>query len=700
MKDQKTTKYAKPVSQRAIAAVLAGLMLMSTVPAQAIAEEIQDAQAVVAAQTATDGTEEVSQPTATDTTAAADQQTTDTTAADTTSATDAGPLTPTCGSDAIDASTAAAAAAASLAAAEEKAAADAKDTKTDDAKDDAKDDKAADKKDDTSKDSVNSDSSTKTRTWSSYNGGGATDSAINTLKGLASAIGDVIGQKYGSGAVALIGVLTQDNSAKYTNNDIMYKLYDMENQISGVSTQVYNLQNSFSNFEAESFYRSDMKELRGYRDLLCRDGGGVQQGLAELNDTLNKFKELDENGKTTDVACSLETPAERMPDDARKAAEGVISRLDRLANSYTNRPNVAGTEYVLSDAITSRSNNFVNDYFDLLSRKYNFDVESFPARQDFIAMLGQMYVSAYTITSASLRLQIADGKANGFNTSGLESELAALSDRAGRVKEALFGEDGNSGFLAQTVANGKTVKCYVNGQTYNVGTYACLSAYTPAPFENAYAEGIVRRADYCASSWNVNSTFTSDQVVQMVNQLKAMKANGTAPKKSDGTEVDGILEEMEAIGFKNVKTDGNEQNTTWNERLSGHKGYSTWDGYKVFNRFVELGDPNQQNLLPDAEEFHLGDRLEGSSDYVITNVTKPRMKAGSRGAGFDRGGYQAYCAYGDVVNVKTGALIKDQLLYVLHNECEKQGYVSTLEYYAFGTLRLGTTDPSISAIPR
>ncbi len=693
MKDQKTNKYARPVSQRAIAAVLAGLMLMSTVPAQAIAEEIQDAQAVVAAQTATDGTEEVGQPTAADAAAAADQQATDTTAADTTSATDAGPLTPICGSDAIDASTAAAAV-------EEKAAADAKDAKTDDAKDDVKDDKAADKKDDTSKDSVNSDSSTKTRTWSSYNGGGATDNAINTLKGLASAIGDVIGQKYGSGAVALIGVLTQDNSAKYTNNDIMYKLYDMENQISGVSTQVYNLQNSFSNFEAESFYRSDMKELRGYRDLLCRDGSGVQQGLAELNDTLNKFKELDENGKTTDVACSLETPAERMPDDARKAAEGVISRLDRLANSYTNRPNVAGTEYVLSDAITSRSNNFVNDYFDLLSKKYNFDVESFPARQDFIAMLGQMYVSAYTITSASLRLQIADGKANGSNTSGLESELAALSDRAGRVKEALFGEDGNSGFVAQTVANGKTVKCYVNGQTYNVGSYACLSAYTPAAFENAYAEGVCKRADYCASSWNVNSTFTSDQVVQMVNQLKAMKANGTAPKKSDGTEVDGILEEMEAIGFKNVKTDGNEQNTTWNERLASHKGYTTWDRVKVKNRFVELGDPNQQNVLPDEQEFHLGDRLEGSSDYVVTNVTKPRMKAGSK-VGFNSGGYTAYCAYGDVVNVKTGAVIKDQLLYVLHNEfVDKEGFVSTLEYYAFGTLRLGTTDPSISAIPR
>lgn len=712
---------AHPVASRAAAAVLAGLLLMSSVPAAALAEAADTAQQVVATQqqpqdqgtaVATDakGTADAS---ATPDAAAATGQTaasgavaanganasTDANATAGAATTDAA-TTDAAAIDAnttTDAATTDATATTDVAAATTSAIADAKaSTPTSDAI------AASGQGTDAPKKSVKSDENTKKRTWDDYNGGGSSDGLVTAVKGIVTTIGDAVGQQYGSAAVSLLGVLTQDDAAQYTCNDIMHKLYDVENQISGVSSQVYNLQNSLENFQAESFYRDDMRQIDGFKELLCKDGDGVRQGLITLNNALNEYKELDENGNPTDTACSLETPVERMPQEARDAAMSLINQFNSMAAQYTNKDSVAGTEFVLAGAITDHDNNFINDYFNLLNKRFNWDVESFSAKQDFLVMLAQMYVNAYSIENAELRLQIANAKTAGEDTAALENRLASLAERAARVKVALFGEDGNSGFAADASAKGNTATCYVTGQTFDLGTYACVSAYSPSCFEGAYAEGTKGRADKCASSWSANSTFTTDQVVQMVSRLNAMKKAGCAPKKSDGSEADGILEEMEAIGFKNVKTDGNEQSTTWNERLPSHKGYPRGGGGTVSNRFVELGDPNQQSLLPDKNEFHLGNRLTNSGDYVLTNVTKPRADAGSKTVIFSptgEGAYRAYCAYGDVVNVKTGEVIKDQLLYVLHNETvSTSSFLSTLEYYAFGTLRLGTTDPSIDAI--
>ena len=120
---------------------------------------------------------------------------------------------------------------------------------------------------------------------------------------------------------------------------------------------------------------------------------------------------------------------------------------------------------------------------------------------------------------------------------------------------------------------------------------------------------------------------------------------------------------------------------------------------KVSTRAVELGDSSQSTIVPEEDEFHLGTRLTNSGDWVITNVTRARCSAGGQSVCTGFGSnvtHHAYCAYGDVVNVKTGEVKKDQLLYAIRVTSYSVGsFNCDLEYYAFGVLAPGTTSASL-----
>lgn len=708
MKKQNAKQDVRPngriVIRRATASVLAGLMLMSSVPITALAEnaagEATPTQQVVASVVNDDASKADGNDAAVVNNDAAALA-----VADAAAAADSDAATADAKAD--DAKSAADDSKSEDASAD--ADADAKaDAKTEAKSDETKKEDEAKKSDDASAkkdEDFLANESTKVTRWSNYDGG--SNDTLNALKTLGTAIGNAAGQKYGSAAVSLLGLFFGGNGVEYSTNDVMYKLYDMENKISGISSQVYSLQSSLDDLKTDNNYRRDLERIVNYDKMLCSNEEGVVPCLVRLNDALNKYREVGEDGKPTDTACSLTTPAERIPEQARNDAMRILGDLQYPSYNNTGK-SFENMESTLYSLITDNSNNLVRDYFARLATKYNWDAETFSVKENYLAHVAQMYVNAYTVKSAMLRLRIADAKALGDDTASLEEQLKALGRNAAQVKVALFGEDGESGFAAETHAKDNKVYCYVNGQSYDKDTYACVSAYSPKCFEGAYAEGTVSAASRVISNWNIHSTFTTDQVADMVARLNVLREAGAAPKKADGTQVYGILEEMEALGFKNVKTDGNEQNTTWNERLPSHKGYSTKVPLlgvtvkAVTNSFVELGDSTKQPDIPEKNDYHLGTRLSNSSDYVVTEVTKPRLRGLKNTiiGDSDSRTNDSYCSYGTVVNVKTGKVIKDQLLYVLHNsEYGHTIYFSKINYYAFGALRMGTTDPSLDAIP-
>ncbi len=679
MKNQKTTnKYAKPVRQRAVAAVLAGLMLMSTVPAQAIAEEIQDAQATVAAQTATDNAEETNQQSVDSAVATdADQE-----------ATDASNVTCDFMANAVEAVPELANIGTIDSMEKLEEAADAIRAATPD-----------EKKLDNSDAASNEESGSKNkRPWSDYSGPTSTDDTIDGLKQLFTFAGALAQGKYGDAITAVLGFGAKP--VEYSNNQLMHQLFDMENQISSLSDQVYAFQASFDTAIAQLKLDAANRKIDGYKEYLCNDNEGFKDVLAFLDQELPKYCELDENGGVTTTPCSLSTPTQRMSDDALHVVSAAVTFMNNAAKNICGAENAANVESVLYRRICTNQDNIVKAQFDALDNTYNWDQETFAAKKEFLALMGQMYMNSYVAQSIVLNYQLAT--CTPLEKQNVCTALKNLANHATEVSEALYGENG---FIKRAEPQGENkVLCYVDGQTYDKGTYAKVSAYKRACFEKAYADGKPGDADEVATNWSVDSTFSASQLCEMIKRFNAMKAVGLAPTL-EGTDqkADDVVEEMEAMGFKNVKTTGDEKDTTWASRLAKYEGWTDKIGKAKYasltNKAIELGNPSNNNELKEESEFHVGNRLENSENWVVTKVKRPRVDGGSA---YFSAHYKTYACYGEVVNVKTGEKIDDQLLYVLRNYNEEPGflwcnwhYTSTLEYYAFGALRLGTQDATI-----
>lgn len=495
---------------------------------------------------------------------------------------------------------------------------------------------------------------------------------------------------------SIIGLASIDESTQYSTNNVMHLLYDMENQISDVSLKVSNMQESLSKFQTELFSRQDFQMIFGFKDLLTHDDGVVGV-LTELANRLGQYAEVGPDGKATDRACSLSSSYDSLPDEARAKVKEAVKNIKYLSNTQVDK-DIIGVERFLKNMVCgSEAGNIVADYFNLLNTHYNWDAETFDAKRNFLTELSNMYTNAYIAESLSLTQKFQDLKASNMDTDMITRSMSQLRGRMYDFYDAVFGENG---FWNETFAKDDLVKNYVTGNSYRKGTYACVSSYSKDCFQKAFTEGGDEDIQYVASNWDLNSTFSTEEVVAMVARLNALRSAGCAPRKADGSMVYGILEEMEAMGFKNIKTDSYGYGT-WNSALSNITGYIDTNSNglptkSVTNKFVELGDLSQEKLFGDEDEFHMGTRIANSSDWVITKVTKPRLGAGSQSftfKGLYTGGgyYKSYCCYGDVVNVKTGQVIQDQLLYAIRNYQTATGtYTAMLQYYAFGTLRLGT----------
>ena len=704
--------HVKPMRCRALAAVLAGLMLMSFVPSRALAEAADEAQATPVSQQDSASSDASAQATATEAApAAADndsadsqqtagsaqtadgQQTTDgqqmtdgqqTTdgqrTADSQGASDQNSGTvASSDSGSIDSNESLAPATSAISASAPQ------NVKVNSAESNA---------------TETSDSGT-SAPWSDYNGPTSTDDTVSAVKQLFSFVGAVWSGKTGDAITAVLGFSTKPVS--YSNNQLMHQLWDMENQVTALSSQVYQFQSSFNTALAELKKESAFSKIDGFNNYLSKDGTGLKYALATLNNELPKYYELDADGNVTTTPCSLTTSVDRMPAQAREIVKNVASYLDKQAQSTCGASNTENVEQVLARRICDSDNNLVKAQFDALDNTYNWDEETFATKKEFLAWIGQMYMNAYVAESIVLNAKLADSES--WQADSIRQELKNLGDRAAAVSEALYGDNG---FIKRAEPQGENqVTCYVNNKTYTKGTYAKVSAYKRECFEQAYADGKPDDADKVATSWSVDSTFSADELCEMISRFNALKNAGLAPTlEGSDTKAEDVVQEMAAVGFKNVETAGNEEGTTWASRLSAYKG---WQDHMVgsdvgkyaslTNVCVELGDPNQTNQINEESEFRMGERLTNSEDWVVTKVKRARVDGGSAWWGSH---YKTYACYGEVVNIKTGRKIDDQLLYVLKNynpdgawsPCNWH-YTSTLEYYAFGALRLGTEDATI-----
>lgn len=290
-------------------------------------------------------------------------------------------------------------------------------------------------------------------------------------------------------------------------------------------------------------------------------------------------------------------------------------------------------------------------------------------------------------------------------------------------------------WVAKTHSNNTdTVKNLVTGKSYNTNSYSRISAFDTSSFANAYGE---RDAEKTAVP-SQNSTFTLADLQEMYRRFSDNDTkfpeqdrpsfttknynvdtnNAVVAEKGETKVASNIDEEMQAYGFKTIRTDecNASNNKTWGNVLN-RMGSFTVKGDKI-NSFTELGNASNKRIcdyISDTGNYKFGQRLTNSNDWVVVstegNFVAPRNKDSH---------YHDKALYGTVFNYKTGEVKDKQLLFLLATDYEAfhdappwytyifppvglslLGASSTyrwhakVEFYGFGTYNLGTTNADV-----
>ncbi len=292
-------------------------------------------------------------------------------------------------------------------------------------------------------------------------------------------------------------------------------------------------------------------------------------------------------------------------------------------------------------------------------------------------------------------------------------------------------------------------------RTYSLDNYALTAAYDETCFAKAYVTGYFNQL---TNSWKPTCSFTEDELQTMVKRLNALPASlrpTITITNADGTKttrpVENIAEEMEAIGFKtqNPTSQFKKQLLTVEtsvqqakeEKIIGNKNSALWanngsttdvwatvsvaDATKEVDRysdeahnwnyfFTEFGYKvarvgNKKVRLQYAHDLSdgktslisnvdMGNTVSDPQNYIVLSVNDAKgttSKWGGSGYGNDRTTMVAG-RWGTVFNLKTGAVVKNQLLYAVEMQVPVLPWLKSetdairVDYYPFGVLNVDT----------
>ncbi len=290
-------------------------------------------------------------------------------------------------------------------------------------------------------------------------------------------------------------------------------------------------------------------------------------------------------------------------------------------------------------------------------------------------------------------------------------------------------------------------------RTYSISSYALTAAYDESCFARAYATGLDKELK---DTWKPACSFELDELQTMTTRLNALPAS-MRPTITDtnGTTrpVENIAEEMEAVGFKTQETATQYKKQLLNldtatmqareEKIIGNSKASLWakngsttevwatvraddanptdevDRYSDQARnwnyfFTEFGyNITYQNGMRIRLQYshdlsssgdrlvsgvELGDKITDPENYIVISASDSKTAGSSWSGKGELNGLpsQLRGRYGKVFNIKTGAVIDNQLLYAVEIQLPflfmiMRGYLCNAvkcEYYPFGELSI------------
>lgn len=369
--------------------------------------------------------------------------------------------------------------------------------------------------------------------------------AFEALEKIVSAIGwfSAGGEGAASGISELLGLIAAmiNPSPEITLQDIYDELQQMKGQLSRMETSIDRMAVELQAVDKRAGFDSEWYEVKWRIDHLSSYGG--------LYTTL-----------TSKLAAGS---ADDDLDTVMKANEKL---LNQYASAIDKKDKLLGTT-VYTDTrdlgtliLGTGQTDIVGDYYKWLETYYNWDPETFVAKDEYLASVMMAYLYGYGASMAYLNVKASqedpdDPFGEGDNAVYVSS-MRELKEQAGQVVKKLAGEVGTDGEGKATIAKKSAyrqateplpgdgyaagyVRNLLNDRSYPLGKYMLQDIYA-AKSPNFYTSVEKDRLYPYTFDGDINLA----QFQQMVANLPQVRGLG-------GTyaEVDSLWKELEVLGF-------------------------------------------------------------------------------------------------------------------------------------------------------
>ena len=369
--------------------------------------------------------------------------------------------------------------------------------------------------------------------------------AFEALEKIVSAIGwfSAGGEGPASGISELLGLIAAmiDPSPEITLQDIYNELQQMKGQLSRMETSIDRMAVELQAVDKRAGFDSEWYEVKWRIDHLSSYGG--------LYTTL--ASKLDAGSADDDLATVMEANEKLLNQYA-----SAIDKKDKLLGTTVYTDTMSLGTLILGTG----QKDIVSDYYNWLETYYNWDPETFVAKDEYLASVMMAYLYGYGASMAYLNVKASqedpdDPFGEGDNAVYVSS-MRELKEQAGQVVKKLAGEVGTDSEGKATIAKKSAyrqateplpgdgyvtgyVRNLLNNRSYPLGKYMLQDIYADKS-PNFYTS-VEKDRLY---PYTFNGDINLAQFQQMVANLPQVRGLG-------GTyaEVDSLWKELEALGF-------------------------------------------------------------------------------------------------------------------------------------------------------
>lgn len=331
-----------------------------------------------------------------------------------------------------------------------------------------------------------------------------------------------------------------------TLQDVMDQLNRMDTELRTVDTKVSALSQQLNDMERRQDYAKDVRSLQGLIGRISAYSPLVAASVSKLDDVNKdaaKFSELSEGDQKKMRSLAVST-------EALRTISGSSAFDDTIK---------------LGDLITGESTigakSIVEEYDQWHATYYNWEPETYDARQNFMARVGSAYVMGYAAAMAQLEVKIADEK-DADKIAGYRAAEQQLVSGAGRVVEVLRGTKGTDGKLVESPLLAKTharsdgaVLNLVNGRLFNQASfssniYGDLATFTKKDIDNVSTyvfDGSLTRADFEEMARRlpaVKKLYPSATTIRKELELWQLQPNKSVQQELSKTRYTAFVDEV------------------------------------------------------------------------------------------------------------------------------------------------------------